>query len=397
MTEAVPTGSGGGRLSSTQLLQLTTFTSTIDRFAMPPLLIAIAHDLDVPLTQVVHAAGAYFLAYGLMQPVWGLVSDSVGVVRTMRLALMLAGISTTISAVVWTPWALIVARAVAGGLFGAAYPSSLIYVGDTVPMQRRQREVTELMVGTAAGTAVASLAAGLVGHLLSWRLAFAMTGVCAVALAFLLRQLVEPPRTRGHRHVLSPIGHVLRSRAAVLVLLLAFLEGVVLLGVLTLLPPAVEAAGATAATAGAVAATYGVAVFLAARAVGRVSLSQHPSILIALGAMAALAACAVLAASRSPWAAIVVASLLGLAWAAMHSTLQTWATEVIPGARATMVSLFAGSLFVGSAVAALLVSGLVEAERYQTIFVLAAIVVVPLGVLATCGRARWQNPDDEQR
>ena len=55
--------------------------------------------------------------------------------------------------------------------------------------------------------------------------------------------------------------------------------------------------------------------------------------------------------------AVVAAVLLGLAWAAMHSSLQTWATEVLPEARATVVSLFAGSLFVGSALAAVVVAG----------------------------------------
>jgi MFS family permease len=55
-------------------LQLASFICVFDRFAMPPMLVAIAHDLDVPLTQVVGAAGAYFLAYGFMQPIWGMLS-----------------------------------------------------------------------------------------------------------------------------------------------------------------------------------------------------------------------------------------------------------------------------------------------------------------------------------
>ncbi|MCW2852495.1 MAG: Sugar efflux transporter [Nocardioides sp.] len=38
---------------------------------MSPMLIAIAHDLEAPLTAVLAAASAYFLAYGLMQPIWG--------------------------------------------------------------------------------------------------------------------------------------------------------------------------------------------------------------------------------------------------------------------------------------------------------------------------------------
>jgi MFS family permease len=382
-------------VTSTRLLQLTTFTSTLDRFAMPPLLIAIAHDMGAPLSEIVQAAGAYFLAYGLMQPVWGIVSDSLGLVRTMRVTLLLAAIATITSAFMWTPLALGIARAVAGGLFGAAYPASLIYVGDTVPAHRRQREITQLMVGVAVGTALASIGAGLVAQLMTWRIAFVVTGTIALVLVFLLRDLAEPPRTRSHVHPLSPVATVLRSRAAVLVLGLAFLEGAVLLGVLTLLPAAVEADGSTAAIAGAVAGVYGVSVYFSAKLVGRLSQHRHPSQLIALGAVSAIVACSLLAASRSPLVGLAVAALLGVSWAAMHSSLQTWATEVMPTARATVVSLFAGSLFAGSAVAALLVAGLAASNEYRTIFALAALTAFPLAVLAVWGRARWKRPDEQ--
>jgi predicted MFS family arabinose efflux permease len=64
----------------------------------------------------------------------------------------------------------------------------------------------------------------------------------------------------------------------------------------------------------------------------------------------------------------------------------------MPDNRATVVSLFAGSLFVGSAVAAVLASGLADAGRYGEIFALAAVVVVPLAVAASWSRARWRVP-----
>lgn len=67
-----------------RLLQATAFVATFDRFAMPPMLIAIAHDLGVPAGEILRAAGAYFLVYGLSQPIWGSVSDRFGRVATMR-------------------------------------------------------------------------------------------------------------------------------------------------------------------------------------------------------------------------------------------------------------------------------------------------------------------------
>jgi predicted MFS family arabinose efflux permease len=380
--------------SPIRLLQTTAFVSTFDRFAMPPVLVAIARDLDVSLSQVVQAAGVYFLAYGLMQPVWGIVSDSLGRVRTMRLTLLVAAVATIASAFVATPLTLALTRGVAGAFFGAAYPASLIYLGDTVPMERRQPEITRLMVGVALGTAGASAGAGAVAQVFTWRAAFVVTGLAALVLVVLLGRLPEPPRAAGG-HLLAPLVAVLRSPTAVLVLGLAFTEGAVLLGILTLLPAAVEATGAGTALAGAVTAVYGVAVFAWSRLVGPLSQRWHAARLIALGATAALVASGILVLSRHAAVAIVVAVLLGLAWTAMHSSLQTWVTEVAPESRAIVVSLFAGSLFVGSAVAAVLVADLADAGRYGLVFLLAGLCTIPLGVVATWTRARWTAPGQE--
>jgi predicted MFS family arabinose efflux permease len=381
-----------GRAAPIRLLQVTAFVSTFDRFAMPPMLIAISADLDTSLSSVVQAAGAYFLAYGLMQPVWGMVSDSIGLVRTMRLALLCAGLASLAGAFAWSALALGIARGIAGGFYGAAYPASLIYLGDTVPADRRQRDVARLMVGVALGTGLSFVGAGLVAQLWSWRAAFVITGAAALVLALVLRRLAEPPRTRVHRTVLTPLLAVARSRTTVLVLGLAFVEGAVLLGALTLLPAAVAATGASTAVAGAVTAVYGLSVFIASGLVGRLSRRLHPSWLIGIGAGSAVTACAVLAVARTPAVALGVTALLGLAWTAMHSSLQTWATEVLPPARATVVSLFAGSLFIGSALAAVVVADLADAGRYRLIFVLAGIAAVPLGLVAVWGRARWRRP-----
>jgi MFS family permease len=377
------------RAAPARLLGVAAFVSTLDRFAMPPMLIAMARDLDSPLTRVVQAAGVYFLAYGLMQPVWGLVSDRFGLVRTMRITLLAAALATVASAAVGGPLALIVTRGLAGGCFSAVIPASLVYLGDTVPVGRRQRQVTDLMVGAALGIALASAGAGILAQVLSWRVAFLLTGALAVAAVVALRGLPEPPATRAHRDMLGPVLEAVRSGHTRLVLLLAFVDGVVLLGVLTLLPPAVEAAGAGSALAGGVTAVYGLAVLVFARIVGVLSRRLAAWRLIALGAAAAVAGCVVAVVSRAPGVVVVVATLLGLAWAALHSSLQTWATEVLPSARATVIALFAGALFLGSAVGAIAAARPAQAGRYREIFAAAAVLAVPLGLLAAWGRARW--------
>jgi MFS family permease len=374
-------------------LQVVAFASTLDRFAMPPMLIAMAHDLGAPLSAIINAASGYFLAYGLMQPLWGMVSDHIGLVKTMRVALSLAAVSTFAAAFSRSALSLGIARGLAGACFSAAIPASLIYIGDTVPADRRQSEVTRLMAGVALGTGLASVGAGTLAEFTSWRLVFVLTGLIALVLIISLGRLAQPPMVRVHTSVFTPLLAVVRSGPTRVVLALAFLEGMVLLGVLTLLPAAVEATGTSASVAGTVTAVYGLAVLGFARVVGAMAHRTRASRLIALGASAAAAGCALLTLARAPAVALAAAGLLGLAWVSMHSSLQTWATEVLPGVRATVVSAFAGALFLGSAVAAKLAGGFAEAHRYALIFGWATMLAVVLGLFATFGRARWIGPE----
>lgn len=372
-----------------RLLQATAVVSTLDRFAMAPMLVAISRDLDLPLADVVQAAGFYFFAYGLCQPVWGVVSDRIGRVRTMQVTLVLAAVCTIASASADSALTLTVTRALAGAFFGAAFPATLIYLGDVVPAERRQPDVVRLMAGVATGTAVASVGAGVLAGALSWRAAFLVTGAAALLLAVVLRSLPEPDATLRPTSLREPLRAIRRSRATALVLALAFTEGAVLLGVLTLLPAAIESTGVGSELAGGITAVYGVAVFGGSLVVARLSRRWHPARLIAAGAVAAVVGTGLLAVSQEPVPAVVVAVLLGLAWCAMHSTLQTWATEVLPAARAVVVSLFAGSLFAGSAAASVAAAGAADAGRYGLVFGVAAAVGVPLGVVGVLGRRRW--------
>ncbi len=375
-----------------RLLQVTTLVSTLDRFAMPPMLVAIGASLGVPLAHVVTAAGAYFLVYGLGQPLWGFASDRYGRVRTLRFSLVVAGLLSLASALSPTVLVLGILRGLAGGFFGAAYPSALIYVGDTVAPARRQQAITGLMVGVAVGTAAASAGAGLLADVASWRIAFVLTGSAALVLAVALARLPEPEVAGERATARASLASIGRSRITLLVLLFAFVEGAVLLGALTLLPTAVESTGASTTVAGAVTGAYGLSVLVGSSTVGRLSRAWHPARLILLGAGCAAAGTALLAVSQLPAVAVAVAVLLGIAWSAMHSSLQTWATEVLPDTRAVVVSLFAGALFVGSAVGAVVVADLADAGRFALVYGGYAALAVPLGLGAWAARNRWRRP-----
>ena len=77
----------------------------------------------------------------------------------------------------------------------------------------------------------------------------------------------------------------------------------------------------------------------------------------------------------------------------MQSTFQTWATDIVPEARGTATSLFATAIFAGAALATAGAAGLASANRYSSLFVIAAIVTLP--VLIAGSLARWRYPGSD--
>jgi predicted MFS family arabinose efflux permease len=378
----------GGSTSSLRLLQASSFTSAFDRMAIAPMLVAISGDLDVSLGQVTLVATAYYLLYGAMQPVWGLLSDRLGRVNVIRLTLAGAAVASAASALAPSLGVLVAARACAGALFAGVIPTVLVYVGDTVPMARRQVALVELMGATSAGMAVSTVLAGVAVVLADWRLVFGISAVVAALLSVGLARLPEPATERA-AGALGAIGALLRRPWPRTVVMLALVEGTVVLGIITFMAPALEQAGLSAAVAGLTMGVYGAATVAWTRAVRRVAPRLAPASLIAIGA--ALLAFGLLAAALDPGlVGIGAAALIGAGgFAFMHSTLQAWATEVAADLRATAVSLFAAALFTGGAVGTAVMGPLADGGEFGAVFLIGVAVTVVLGAAAAIARSRW--------
>lgn len=371
-----------------RLLHVGTFLSSFDRLLIAPLLLPIAVDLDVPVERVAAMATVYLFGYGLMQVVWGVVSDRLGRVRTMRLALAIAAVAGAATTLAPTIDSLVAARLVAGAAFAASVPGALIYIGDMVPLRERHGPLTDLMTATALGMASATVVGAALADLVSWRVAFAIPAVLVAVVVVAMRRLPEPPAV-PRRALLAPLGSVLRSRWPLVVLGFAFVEGMLFLGILTYLPATLQAGGMGTTLSGVLAATYGVCVGLFAAVVKRLARRTSPARLIATGVATGIGAYGALVTDQGPAGVTVASVLLAASWAFTHSTMQKWATEVAPAARATVVSLFASSLFLGSSAWTALGAGYVAAGRFETYFALGLGAVVTLTIPMIWARHRY--------
>jgi predicted MFS family arabinose efflux permease len=371
-----------------QLLMAASATSSFDRFVTGPVLLTVAGAFSVGLAQAAAVASVYYLLYGISQPFWGLCSDRLGRVRTMRLAFAITGAAGALAVLSPSLTALVVTRAVAGAGMGAVVPTCLVYVGDAVPFAQRQHTVTDLNAATAMGITLATALGGLLASTVSWRAAFGVPTMLAGLLVVLLGRLPEPQRAAQTQ---AGVLTALRAPWGRRVLVLALVEGAALLGLLTYLAPALESTGRSATVSGLVVALYGVGLLLASRVVKRLIGRVQPAVFIVIGTAALIVAYVLVALDQGPVSVGVAAAFVGIGWAAMHSTMQAWATEAVPGARAAMVSLFAGALFLGSGGATALLAPLAGDARWGAMFGGAAVLAAVFGVAAAIGRSRFRS------
>jgi predicted MFS family arabinose efflux permease len=364
-----------------------------DRFAMAPLLIPIAVSFHISLAAATAVASLYYLAYGLLPPAYGLLADRFGRVRVIRAALLGTAVADVLSAVSPNLTALLVARFITGGIACGVMPTTLVYLADRFPFNVRQQAITNVLVFVALGTAAGTLGAGLTAHVLTWRAFFLIPGAIALGVAVALSRVPESLVTRSSQHPLRQVAGVLRHGWAVFLLAVAVLVGAVMFGFVTYLAPALEASGQSPAIAGVVVASYGLSVLICTRIFRFVARRTPAALILAGGAALLLIGYLVAAAAQSVPAILTASILAGGAYAFMQSTFQTWATDVVPEARATATSLFATAIFAGAALATSGVAGLAGTHRYSNLFLIAAAVTVP--VLVVGSLARWRYPGSD--
>jgi len=372
-----------------RLLSAGPFVTMVDRFAFAPVLIPIAIDFHAPLGAVAIGATAYYLAYGLAQPLWGFASDRFGRIRIMRLSLAATAAGCALSALAPNLGLLIAARIVDGAAVCAILPTALVYVGDMVPFNARHAVIADVLAAVAIGTAAGSLGGGLFAHYLSWRLVFGLTAVVAAALVVAMRRLPESDIASPPGGPVAQLREALRRPWARFLILFGLPEGAMVLGFLVYFAPALESTGTNPAVAGLVVAAYGAAVLAGTRVVKVLAPRTSAWVPITIGGAMAVVGYLAAALDQHAFAILFASVMIGGCYAFMHSTMQAWATDIAPEVRGTAAALFVTSAFTGGAIGSGVGAFLAQQRHFGDLFLVAVALTVPVVIVAALSRARY--------
>lgn len=381
----------GAAASTLPLLTALAFLVQVDVRMMTPLLPTMAASLGTGVAAMGLAMTLYMLPYGLCQFAYGPLADRFGGVRVIRVAAIGFGVGTLLTGQARHVLVLDAARLVTGMFAGAVIPLTLAHIGATVPYQARQGALGRFAAVTSTAQSLAAAIGGTVTHFVSWRVLYIGIGVLALVPALLLfRATPAPaagaPRAGGGLAYRAVLG---RRAARILYALVAF-EGVFLWGGFTYLGAvAVARFGLNALEVGLLLALYGVATLAGGVSMARIRAVVPERHLAAAGG-ALKGAGYLLMIPRGPLGLFALGVvMLGLGYIALHTTLQTRATELAPEARGTAVALFAFALFLGGAAGAAAFGPLVDHGGHRVFLATCGLSLLGLGGVAArlLGRA----------
>jgi predicted MFS family arabinose efflux permease len=368
------------------LLSLATFSSMALQRICDPMLPELSRVFSAPIGEVSQVISFFAIAYGLMQLFYGPVGDRFGKYRVVMLATMGCSVGSLVCALTPNLNLLVAARIGTALAAAAIIPLSLAWVGDVVQYEYRQETLARVGLGTMLGITGGQLFGGLLTDTLGWRWAFVLMTTTFAIVSFLLwRQLPRLDPMAQHDH--APVGFfkqlqkVAQNPWARTFLGLAVIEGATVFGVLAITAAhlhqvhhiSLTLAGGTTALFGLGGMAYMGTAKITIRRFGEVGLARYGGNLFAMS---------FLVIAFTPWwqLALPACFAAGFSFAMFHNTMQAKATQMVPTARGTGVTLFAGSLFLGQSLGVLVLAELFSHFNSQYILGVDAVIVWGLGL-----------------
>ena len=350
-------------------LGVAGFISAADNWFISPVLPAIASGFDVSISQAGAILTAYMIPYGVMQPVYGFLSDCRGKAKILQWIVLGLALGTIGCFAANSFWVLCFWRFVTGSFAAGIIAVSLALIGDTVPISERQKYVGMFGGIVFLGQGLSAGLGGVFAKYISWRISFAFFAVAAVCTVFLLKKL--PPGmsySTGH-NFFSEIKQVALSPKGKVIFPLSFFFGFLLLGLYSYLGAFLhEIVKLDYLQVGIVMMFFGFSCFLAGGQVGKLGQRIGQKKTVAVGGYLALLTTFLLTIFPC-WEAGCLATIsLGFSYTFIQSTLATIAFDVSSKSKGLPSALIGLGLFGGGGLGTMFNSWLLSLSSYSVLW-----------------------------
>jgi predicted MFS family arabinose efflux permease len=370
------------------VLALGCFAGALSFRVIDPMVPEVARDLGTLPATVALLASAFAFPYAIGQPLLGSIGDALGKVRIIKICTAVLALMLAASALAPTIETLFVARILAGLAAGGIIPLAIAMVGDRVALDQRQVALSQLLMALLMAQIVGVIGSGIIGSLLGWRMAVALTAAAALA-GYVLMALFLKPRPNMERPPLTMQGmksgyaQVFRNPRAKVCYVAVLVEGIAVFGLLPYIAVILEARGTGGIReAGFVLSGMGIGGILYALTVGHLlSILGGQGNLIRIGGLVTALGLACVA-SATKWQLDMAAFvIIGYGFYMIHNSLQTQATELAPGARGAAVALHAFFFFLGHAIGPVLYGSGLASLGIVTTILAGGVLMAVLGFL----------------
>lgn len=365
------------------MLGVAGLISAADNWIISPVLPAVANTFAVSISEAGTVLTAYMIPYGLMQPVYGYLSDRCGKAKILRGIVCGLALGTLGCALAQSFWLLCLWRAVTGFFAAGIIAVSLALIGDSVPVSERQNYVGRFMGMVFLGQGISVGLGGVLAQIVNWRAAFALFALAALGTILLLRKLPSGMMNSSTGNIFAETKAVMLTPIGKVIFPLALGAGFLLLGLYGYLGAYLhEVIGLNYLDVGLVVMFYGFTCLFAGTWVGRLEARVGAQKTILFGAGLSLL-CAFMLAFFPCWQAGWLATIsLGAGYIFIQSTLATLAFNVSSENKGLPSALIGLGLFGGGGLGSAFCGLLLSYDGFQVMWLFVAAGIMLYMVLA---------------
>ena len=369
--------------SMLMILGFMAFFANGDNYAVAPLIVDIASDLQIPVNSAALSVTSYMLSFGLFTVLFGPLGDRYGKTKIIKIAAFGTAIFSSLGAIAFNLESLIVLRTINGAFAAGIFPVTMALIGDSFSDKDRQFAIAKVMGMMFLGGASATVLGGTLAYFGSWRLVYLAYGLAEFVIALvMIKKLEDSKSTIESLNFKKVYGQALSNVDMLLVIGIIFVIGYTVFGSFTYSGDYIQQiTGYNIFYVGIILSFFGLGTVIGGKNAAKLRNKFHDKFLLAAGLLGVVSLYT-LSQVSNPF--LLMLSLFGFGWSfvSLQSTLVTYAQAVLPELRGTAMSLASLAMFVGGGVGTFMNGYIIDAWTMTAVFIIAAGLKISIGIFA---------------